>query len=87
MTATIDIYDECEQHVERFLARTAAFEQYLLEDKLLEHVKTFGYAGVVFALKGGSAFASLDGVIGIGRTPSAALADALAKIAVPEAQS
>lgn len=80
-------YDEDNEFVERFLARTAMFENLLLEEDVLDRVKSLGYCGVMFSLRSREAFANIGGIIGCGRTPSAALADALSKIYVPEVQS
>jgi hypothetical protein len=81
------IYNENAAHVRRREARTAAFEELLLDEGILRRVEEFGCKAVVFAIYGKTALASVDGVVGSGRTPTAALADALSKMYVPEVQA
>lgn len=80
-------YDEDKEFVERTALRLDCYDRLLLDEAILDRVRLLGFGGVVFALHGKVAYASVGGVAGVGRTPTSALADALSKIYVPEVQA
>ncbi len=72
---------------ERRIERDCLAANLASDENLLDYVGMMGLSAPLFMVKRGLARVWVDGVEGIGATPSKALADVLSKILVPEVQS